>query len=448
MLNTRPLKVLFHCEFGVTTGFGGVSENILDRLQTMTTELGRQKYDLYVMALGLPNYPFAQNPNKPYKIIPMYGNHGAAPYGQDYAKDLLQRVNPDVVVTFGDIWMCNFWNDPNIIPPGMRKKFKLLAYIAIDGYPVPADWIEPMTKFDKMITFTDFGVRAINERAKQLGRPVNPSYIYHGVDSTAFFPIPKEQKQQWKKQRGLEDKVVIGLFSRNQPRKHHPEFIEFAAKFLKKVNNDPKYMFYFHCMEEDAGWKLPSIISDVDTLHLTERIEKFGTADPDQEMPEIKYTLKNRFIFPGIKNPGAALPIPQLNMMYNICDAHVMLTSGEGFGCTILESMSCGVPTFTNDYAAGAELMRISGGGAAIKADRFSYRGHDNNFYRPHTDYEDAVNKVLETLENETLRKQYARKGRAFAMAMNWDRMATDWDREISTLAVPNPDTQIVAEVA
>lgn len=446
MLNNRPLRVLFHSEFGVTTGFGGVSENIMDRLHAIMTDLNRQKYEIFVMGLGVNNYPFAARPNKPYKVIPMYGNHGAAPYGQDYARDVVQRINPDIVITFGDIWMCNFWNDPNVIPVQLRKRFKLMAYIAIDGYPVPTKWIDPMTKFDKLITFTQFGVDAIREKAKLLGKKVNVSYIYHGVDAMAFHPLPKDQKIAHKAQRGLAGKTIIGLFSRNQPRKHHPEFVEFAAKFLKRVNNDPKYMFYFHCMEEDAGWDLPFIIEDVDKLHLTERIERDGFAGPGQELPEILYNLKGRFIFPGIKNPGAALPIPQLNAMYNLCDAHVMLTSGEGFGLTILESMSAGVPTFTNDYAAGGELMRISGGGEAIKADRYSYRGHDNGFYRPHTSYEDAVNKVLASIEDETKAKTYAKKGRAFALSMNWDRIVSEWDEEIVKLVQADPKASIVAD--
>lgn len=429
----RPIKVLWHGEFGFHTGFAGVSENILDRLWNIKTDWGTQKFGPAVMALGQQVNPFDNNQKKPYKVIPMYGNRQAAPYGQDYAADLVRRFKPDIVVSFGDTWMVDFWNDEGAIPADLRKTFKLVGYVAIDGYPIPKDWINKYKNFDKLITFTKFGEETVLERAKQVGASLTVSQIYHGVDNQIFKPLPRKDVDEFKKQRGLEGKKIIGMFSRNQPRKHHPEFIEAAREILNRTN-DPDIMFYFHTVERDAGWSLPDLIDDVDDLAMRDRFLKHGTVGPNQESPNTPdEKLKSRIFFPGITNPAEGMPIHMLNMMYNICDVHVLLTSGEGFGCTLLESMAAGIPTFTNDYAAGAELVKLAGQ-EVFKARAYSYRGSDHNFYRPHTDYDDLMEKVIPVLNDEEVRKKYSKKAKAFAMGMSWDIINDDWDRELSSL--------------
>lgn len=443
----RPCRVLVHAEFRHHTGFGQVSENIVDRLHEAKTDWGTKKFEIAVMALGQGVNPYDNDHGKPYRIIPMYGDRRANPFGQDYAKDVIEKFRPDVVITFGDTWMIDFWNDPGKIPADLRKTFKLIGYVAIDGYPVPEFWIEKYTHFDKLITFTEFGKQAIEERAKLMGVDLNVDAIYHGVNPQLFKPLPAAQVDQFKKQRGMDGKKIVGMFSRNQPRKHHPEFVEFATALLKATNNDPDIRFYFHTVQRDAGWDLPGLIKDVDLLRPRDRFQAEKTFGPGQEIPESIATLKDRFIFPGINNPAQGYPIPMLNMMYNICDAHVLLTSGEGWGCSITESMSAGIPTFTNDYAAGAEQIRDSGGGEVIKAREFTYRGSDHNFYRPHTDYEDAIAKVLPVLNDPEVKKKYSKRARAYGLSMSWDIIVDDWVEAIDSVFDYNVSKERKAEV-
>jgi glycosyltransferase involved in cell wall biosynthesis len=330
--------------------------------------------------------------------------------------------------------MCDFWNEPGVIPEDLRRTFKLIGYVAIDGYPVPDFWVDKYKRFDKLITYTKFGADGINERAAKMNLDFRASYIHHGVNDQVFKPIPRTEVEKYKESHGLGGKKVIGMFSRNQPRKHHPEFIEFAMEVLRKTNNDPDIKFYIHAMENDAGWHLPNLIRDLDEMKLRDRFLTHKAVLPGQEIPPSDINFKDRFFFPGITNPANGLPIEHLNMMYNICDAHVMLTSGEGFGCTVLESLSAGVPTFTNDYAASAELIRLSGGGQLIAARDYTYRGADHNFYRPHTDYEDASTKVIECINNPDIAKKYRRNARAFAMKLSWNNVIYDWDEAISSV--------------
>lgn len=430
----RGCKVLWCGEFGPTTGFANVSENIVDRLFNLRTEWGTRKFFPHVMALGQGVNPFGAQSNKPYPVIPMYGKNPTARFGEDYATDLINRVKPDIVIAFGDTWMIDYWNNPGVVPAELRKTFKLVGYVAIDGYPIPRFWIDKYKNFDKVILFTKFGKDAVDERAKEMGVRLATSYIYHGVNPQVFRPIPKNIVEQFKAQSGLKDKVVIGMFSRNQPRKHHPEFIEFAAQFLEKVDNDPKYMFYLHCMKEDAGWDIPHLIEDLDKLNLRGRFQKYGWVGPGQEIPEKKYDLRSRFIFPDIANPAQGYPVDRLNMMYNILDCHILLTSGEGAGLTAYESLSAGIPTLTNEYAALREIIEESGGGELIKAREYTYRGSDHNFYRPHTDYNDAIEKTLKILNDPELHKKYSKRGRAWGLGQSWDIIVDSWDKELSSL--------------
>lgn len=432
----RPQKLLVHCESPLLpTGFGNMGREILTRLYNVKTDWGTPKFEIAVMALGQGVDPFNPNQNPfPFKMFPHLGDRNANPFGQDYAAEIVKRFNPDIVLSIGDVWMVDFWNDHGRIPQELRKTFKLVGYVAIDGYPVPDFWVDKFRHFDKIITFTKFGKAGIDERAKELGIALDCSYIYHGVNTQTFRPLPQSDIDNFKASRGLTGKKIIGMFSRNQPRKHHPEFIEFAYKFLEKHNNDPNILFYLHCIERDAGWDLPALIRDIDKLRLRERLIKYGSAKPGQEIPEQTVKLEGRFFFPGLPSPAAGLHPDLLNMMYNICDAHVMLTSGEGFGMCISESLSAGVPSFTNDYAASAELVTDSGGGEVIKSRDFTYRGSDHNFFRPHTDYDDAVEKVTKVINDPELRKKYGKKGRAFSLANSWDIVVLDWTKELSSL--------------
>lgn len=443
----RPIKILLHGEHGVQTGFGTQLDSIADGLYNCRTEWGSRKFAPYVMALGVGMSPFDNANKKPYPVIPMYGNRQAAPFGQDYAQDLVRRIRPDIVLTFGDTWMINFWNDTGIIPADLRKTFKLVGYTAIDGYPIPGFWVDIYKQFDKVLTFTNFGKKAIEERAAQKGVKLDVGYICHGGDPQLFRPLPQSDVDNYKAQRGLQGKKIIGMFSRNQPRKHHAEFVEFAREYLKQTNGDPNVMFYFHCMESDAGWDLPRLIEDTDILNLRNRFEKYGVVEPGQEFEREDMHITDRFIFPGIKDPGTGIPREHLAMLYNMCDVHVMLTSGEGWGLCASESLSCGVPTFSNDYAATAEFIKASGGGEVIKSREYTYRGQDHNFFRPHTDYKDAVEKVIKTLNDPQLKKQYGKRGRAWAIGMSHDIIIDEWSEALGSMFKEDPTKEQKAEV-
>ena len=70
-----------------------------------------------------------------------------------------------------------------------------------------------------------------------------------------------------------------------------------------------------------------------------------------------------------------------------------------------------------------------------------------HNFYRPHTDYDDAVNKILPVIKDPELKKKYGKRGRQYALGMSWDSIIFDWDRELDMVMKLDESRLIPAEV-
>jgi glycosyltransferase involved in cell wall biosynthesis len=79
-------------------------------------------------------------------------------------------------------------------------------------------------------------------------------------------------------------------------------------------------------------------------------------------------TLLRRYRLEGradVSGPESSLDQPlsdeQLNLVYNLFDATVLPSGGEGFGLPIIESLAAGVPVIATDYSACPELVRGRG---------------------------------------------------------------------------------------
>lgn len=77
----------------------------------------------------------------------------------------------------------------------------------------------------------------------------------------------------------------------------------------------------------------------------------------------------------------------------------------------------------------------------------YTYRGSDHNFIRPHTDYDDVVDKVLSVFGRWRKRKKMSKRGRAYAQSMSWDLIVDDWDKAFDSVMYPNPDVSPAVEV-
>ena len=68
--------------------------------------------------------------------------------------------------------------------------------------------------------------------------------------------------------------------------------------------------------------------------------------------------IENNVVFSdNSNNPLRGLSREQLAEIYQVSDAHVMATGGEGFGIPSAEALACGIPIILPDNSTGPELI-------------------------------------------------------------------------------------------
>ena len=395
----KPLSVLWVTEYGCNTGYSMVSQNIIDRLHDIGRDRGNPHYQMTVMALGLRVNPMNPQPiPRPYRVIPAFGDPNDI-HCRNTLRPVIEDVKPNIVCFTNDIWGMEHVNDTNVIPAKLRKTFKALSYLAIDADPVPPSWITRMHKFDHTVFFSKFAYNQIIHRDKSMQDKC--SMIYHGINPYLYHPLRREHIDRFKKNNGMENKFVVGMVARNQARKAHPRLLLAWQKFAQGKED---VMLLMHCCPQDQGWDLGDLVN------------RFGLNQ------KVRITMPHN-------NPAQGVPQDQMVMLYNAMDVHVLTTEGEGFGIPVLESMACGIPNITDDYAASAELVKEAEGGLLTPAITRVFRGADHNFDRPSTDIDKLAEQFQWMYEHPEERRQMGRQARGYAQTMSYDLLNLQWDR-------------------
>jgi len=308
----------------------------------------------------------------------------------------ISRIRPDVVA-----WLCDPFaiDDGSPWIPKKRKEWvqwgnpKTIFYFPMDSDDVYAGMEETLSAVDYRVAMSKFGQAKLK---KETG--LDSLYIPHCVDTNLFYPLTEEQCNGIKKANHLDGKFVIGMVGRNQSRKNPQRLLYILKEFFDR--HDDAYAF-FHCDPYD-----PMQVSGGRTnmhVHCKELgLNDHAPAKP--ECPRCRVKFSNVPFFTGI-------PQNQLNNIYNMFDVHAMSTTGEGFGITTIEAMSCGIPNITTDYTTAQELLMDNGTcGIPVKWNTFINGGYNTKRVLPD---EKAFLDGLEVLySNKLLREQYGRVGR------------------------------------
>ena len=153
--------------------------------------------------------------------------------------------------------------------------------------------------------------------------------IPHGTEIDKFYRLNEQDRTLLRQKVGLNDKFVIGVVARNQPRKMLDRMFK-AMYYLK--DKVPNAILFLHMDPRDAS-------ASFDMFSIIQ-----------------KYNLENRVVFSGMKAHDG-FGWNQMNEVYNIMDCMFLSTSGEGFGIPIIESMACEVPVVATDYTTTPELV-------------------------------------------------------------------------------------------
>ena len=418
------------------TGFGRVGKEIW-------TELNRTgKYD--IKCLGWFHQP--TNEGVTYSVVTTNKDEKGRilqsdKYGHESFPKYVDEFKPDLVWTLGDTWMTD-----HVATSPSRNSFKWIGYFPIDGCPSPSKWGKVIENMDIAVAYGKWGMEVIRQRAQK----ANLKYIYHGVDSERF--RKKDSNAKLYDKRHLlgvpDDKFIIGVVARNQPRKAFDKIFEAyfyilngeyfrcnkcnkitvrqydivnkkcadisrckhcSSNELQKGSPRDDIRLYFHCAPVDCGWDLIDLQND------------FNLAGKILVNPNLKI--------------GVGVAEQTLVSVYNCFDIFTLPTRGEGFGLPILEAMSCEVPVVVTDYSAHTEW---AGAGGILVPPITLEAEPMTNIRRAIVDMDLYVTALMDLVENKDLREKYGKAGREKAKEMDWKPITKQWETLVDSVLFPD----------
>jgi glycosyltransferase involved in cell wall biosynthesis len=222
----------------------------------------------------------------------------------------------------------------------VRRKIPI-AYLNIwDDYPAP---MYNKSYYESCDLLMGISKQTVNINKLVLGDKVKNKiidYVPHGMNSKFFYPIPMDSPEnegvdKLRQQLFPNGKSRFTLFfnSRNIRRKSIPDTLLAWKYFVDSLPENEANECYF-ILHTD-------LVSDAGTDLLAVRDYIFGS------------DYKN-IIFSTQK-----IPTNQLNMLYNVADAQILLSSAEGWGLALTEAMLTATPIIANVTGGMQDQMRF-----------------------------------------------------------------------------------------
>lgn len=252
-------------------------------------------------------------------------------------RNILNLENPDAIFLITDpryfIWLFNIENE-------IRTKIPIIYLNIWDDLPAPM-WNKPF--YESCDTLLGISKQTVLINKLVLGEKSKNKiieYVPHGIKKEHFFPITKDHSQYSELKKfeelffnGKERKFTLFYNSRNMHRKHVSDTVlawKFFIDNLSKEDADQCYFILHTDVVDDNGTDL-------------EEVKNFFFGE----------NYKN-IIFSTKKHPEQ-----HMNYLYNMCDAQILLSSNEGWGLTLTESMLVGNPFIANVTGGMQDQMRF-----------------------------------------------------------------------------------------
>ncbi len=422
---TAPkIPILFMSDYG-DTGFGTVGKELMSRLAEM------EVFDCHYLGWFAR---WDQMEEAKLNGITLHVTQDGDHFGNRTFDEVVQKVQPRVVITLGDPWMV-----AHVHGSAHRDTFAWVKYVPIDRDYISRTWRTIMRKPDVLVLYSQFAMDIIEEQIPYR----NAQLILHGVDRMTFHPWypPGTDKETDVKElmyarknhtmgKDFAEKFVIGFVGRNQIRKAIPRMfkafkafncatwcerqdvdimdedggIGFSCPAEEFCNNVQK----FRCDVCPAFQQRPETLHSVIYLHSTR-----GDGSDPQDKPGIgwlidelgqRYEVQGRIGMTPNLTALKGLPRAALSQIMNCFDIHLFLSHSEGFGLPIAEGLACGVPTLVTNYSSMPELVAEGGGMTVDVKDYDTFVTWENEW--ANADIGDAADKVNEIFSDDEL---YAR---------------------------------------
>ena len=287
--------------------------------------------------------------------VMMYPTNG---YGDvDFLRQVIKIEKPDAIMLITDpryfVWLFN-------IEQEIRKNIPITYLNIWDDYPAPmynrpyyeaCDLLMGISKQTVNINQLVLGDKGKNKLFR---------YVPHGLNHNVYRPIEENDPElkKFKKE----------FFGNN-----NPDFVLFFNSRNIRRKQIPDAMLAFRAFLDS----LPKEKADKCQMVLhTEIVSEHGT-----DLAKVKEYFFNESYPNAIKFSTQKLSSIQLNYLYNIADAQILLTSNEGWGLTITEAILAGTPIIAN----------VTGG----MQDQMRFEDKDGKWFTPTADFPSNHNGTL-----------------------------------------------------
>ncbi len=296
------------------TGFGVVSKYVIGALEATG------KYEIDQLAINFHG-DFVDKERVPWQMQPAKLLDPADPHGMKMFFRTMLKKDYDIVWILNDLFVTHQVTNAvekireRAITRGIDPPI-FIYYYPVDCH-VKAEGVGMLDTADICVCYTKHG-----REETLLTRPNIESKLVeipHGVDSTAFRPLNKDDITLTKRQffKIGPDTTVVVCVNRNSTRKQLPYTILAFKKFKELV---PNSIMYMHTMMQDQGSDLTHVLLN------------------------LGLSSKTDVIFPTKYSPAHPASVETMNLLYNCGDMFLTTHLGEGWGLTITEAMAAGIP--------------------------------------------------------------------------------------------------------
>jgi len=398
------------------TGYGIVTREIVKRLV-------KRGHEVYVMGWDYNGEDFQHKEGWTlvHAGIGDYGGEVVNQKGDTVLGATIDRLQPDVVLSLIDPWYIG----KNVLSTNNRGT-PYVAYMPVDGYPISYKWKDILKLTHTPLWMAEYGREQFEDYIDWLGSegtapeslrdPMLDRYVdnygdvlYHGVDLKKFKPVPLSDKLLMRKQMNVPWQFVFLSVGKNTNRKQQPRLLESLRLMLDKHPNPSEVGLIIHCgSPTDAygmgGWDLPLLV------------EQMG--------------LREHVIFSDqSENPLQGLSSDQMAALYQMCDAHILATGGEGFGIPSAEAMACGLPCILPDNSTGPELIGDNQRGFLVPCSTF-ITGPKWGVNMGLVDVVKQAQAMLDLSLDTQLRNNMSKNARQFAEEkFDWNKITTQVEK-------------------